>query len=193
MRVLAAALATAALLTPLSVGMSLLEASAAQASEAVVGDDSTHGCFEASTSKRTDIEAVQVCDLALMGDVLTPEERGGALVNRGVIRMRRNELSAAEHDFDTAIPLLPNSGEARFNRGAVYIGEKRYKEAVADLDKAIELGVKEPAKVYYFRGIAHDYLNDETSAYQDYKQAEALAPDWDLPKHELRRFSVTQK
>ena len=166
--------------------------SPAEPSETVLGDETAHACFEASLSTRADAGAVHVCDIALEG-LLKPDERGGALVNRGVIRLRRGEYAAAHSDFDTAIPLIPESGEARFNRGAVFIAEHHYKEAVADLDKAIELGVKEPAKAYYYRGIAHDYLDDETAAYRDYKQAEALAPAWDLPKHELRRFTVTRK
>ena len=166
--------------------------SSAEASEAVLGDDSAHVCFEASRSTRTDADAVHLCDIALEG-ILPPAVRGGALVNRGVIRMRRGELAAAQADFDAAIPLIPQSGEARFNRGAVYIGQHHYKEALADLDKAIEFGFRDPAKAYYYRGIAHDYLDDETAAYRDYKQAEALAPDWDLPKHELRRFTVSPK
>jgi len=188
MKSFVATLATAALLAPMS-----LWTSPAKASDTVLGDDTAHACFEASISKRTDAKAVHLCDVALDGDVLTADQRGGALVNRGVIRMRRGEMAAAESDFDTAIPLIPTSGEARFNRGAVYVGQKRYKEGLADLDKAIELGVREPAKAYYYRGLAHDYLEDETAAYKDYKQAEALAPDWNLPKHELKRFTVTPK
>jgi tetratricopeptide (TPR) repeat protein len=188
MRGFVKALATAATLALVSLG-----ATSARASSMVLGDDTPHACFEASRSQRADADAVRLCDLALDGSVLKPEDRGGALVNRGVIRMRRGELAAAHSDFDAAIPLIPASGEARFDRGAVFIGEHRYKEALADLDKAIELGVREPAKAFYYRGIAHDYLDDQTAAYQDYKQAEALAPDWDLPKHELQRFTATRK
>jgi tetratricopeptide (TPR) repeat protein len=188
MRGFVAVVVTAAVLTAVCLGTS-----SAKASETVLGDDTAHACFEASISKRADAGAVHLCDVALDGDVLKPQERGGALVNRGVIRMRRGEFAAAQGDFDAAIPLIPESGEARFNRGAVLIGQKRYKEALADLDKAIALGVREPAKAYYYRGIAHDYLDDQTSAYQDYKQAQALAPDWALPKHELERFTVTRK
>jgi tetratricopeptide (TPR) repeat protein len=182
-----AAAATAAVLAPVCFW-----ASSAAASETVVGDETAHACFEASRSTRADAGAVHVCDVALEG-LLQPADEGAALVNRGVIRLRRGEYAAAHSDFDAAIPLIPQSGEARFNRGAVFIAEHRYKEAAADLDKAIELGVREPAKAYYYRGIAHDYLDDETAAYQDYKQAEALAPNWDLPKHELQRFTVTRK
>jgi len=159
-------------------------ASSAGASDVVLGDQTAHACFEASLSTRADKGAE---------GLEKPADRGGALVNRGVIRLRRGEYEAAHADFDAAIPLVPESGEARFNRGAVFIAEHHYKEAVADLDKAIELGVREPAKVYYYRGVAHDYLDDETAAYQDYKQAEALAPDWALPKHELKRFTVSHK
>ena len=166
--------------------------SSGAASEAVLGDDTAHACFEASVSTRIDSGAVHICDVALAG-LLEPPERGAALVNRGVISLRRGDYAAAQSDFDTAILLIPQSGEAHFNRGAVFVAEHHYKELVADLDKAIELGVREPAKAYYYRGIAHDYLDDETAAYQDYKQAEALAPDWDLPKHELERFTVTRK
>ncbi len=181
------AVAAAAVLAPVCLWVS-----SAGASEVVLGDETAHACFEASRSTRADAGAAHVCDVALEG-LLTPAERGAALVNRGVIRMRQGEFAAAHSDFDAAIPLIPESGEARFNRGAVFVGEHHYKEAVADLDKAIELGVREPAKAYYYRGIAHDYLDDETAAYKDYKQAEALAPDWDLPKHELQRFTVTRK
>ncbi len=170
----------------------LVAASSTGAAVSVLGDDTAHACFEASRSTRADPGAVRICDIALEG-LQAPADRGGALVNRGVIRMRRGELSAAQGDFDAAILLIPDSGEARFNRGAVFIGQHRYKEALVDLDKAIEVGVHEPAKAYYYRGIAHDYLDDEPAAYQDYKQAETLAPDWDLPKHELKRFSVTRK
>src|SRR5215472_10765382 len=102
MRGFVADLATTTPLAPIWLAAFLLGTPPATASEAVVGDDSTHACFEASISKRADTDAVQVCDLALTGDVLTPEERGGALVNRGVIRMRRGELTLAENDFNIA-------------------------------------------------------------------------------------------
>jgi len=165
----------------------------ALASDMIVGDETAHACFEASRSTRADRAALHLCDVALEGEFLKDADRGGALVNRGVIHMRRGELPAAQSDFDAGIALIPNVGEAWFNRGAVYIGEHRYKDALSDLDKALTLGVREPAKAYYYRGLAYDYLGDETAAYHDYQQALALAPDWDLPKHELQRFTVTRR
>jgi len=43
------------------------------------------------------------------------------------------------------------------------------------------------------RGLADDYLDDETSAYHDYLKASQLDPDWVWPKTELARFTVTPK
>ena len=79
------------------------------------------------------------------------------------------------------------------NRGAMFLSQRRYKEALVDIDKAISLGLKEPAKAYYNRAIAYEGLDDVTSAYQDYQQALVLKPGWDLPQHELLRFTVTRR
>jgi tetratricopeptide (TPR) repeat protein len=177
----------------LLLALGVLAPISAPASDEIIGDNTAHACFEASQSLRKDREALHTCDIALEGNALQGADRGGALVNRGVIRMRRGELAAAQSDFDAGIALVPTVGEGWFNRGAVFIGEHRYKEALSDLDKAITLGVHEPAKAYYYRGLAHEYLDDQTAAYQDYKQAQTLAPDWDLPAHELKRFSVTRR
>ena len=77
--------------------------------------------------------------------------------------------------------------------GAMFIGERRYKEALADIDKALSLGLHEPAKAYYNRAIAYEGLDDETQAYLDYQQALVLNPGWELPQHELLRFTVTRR
>lgn len=165
----------------------------ASASETVLGQTQAQACYEASHSDRKDRDAIAACDLALKDPLLQPKERGGAMVNRGVIRLRRSEWTEAQKDFDAAIELIPDVGEAWFNRGAAYIGERRYKDAVANFDQAISLGLKEPAKAYYYRGVAREYLDDAQGAYLDYQQSLVLAPDWDLPKHELKRFNVTRR
>src|SRR5437763_10336248 len=89
----------------------------APASDTIVGDETAHACFEASQSTRADRDALHLCDVALEGQFLKGADRGGALVNRGVIHMRRGELAAAQSDFDAGIALIPNAGEAWFNRG----------------------------------------------------------------------------
>jgi tetratricopeptide (TPR) repeat protein len=86
---------------------------------------------------------------------------------------------------------MPGLAEAYVNRGAARIGQHRYKESVADIDKALELGVKEPEKAYYDRGLAYEWLDNPRAAYADYKKALEIAPAWDLAREQMFRFSVT--
>jgi len=53
--------------------------------------------------------------------------------------------------------------------------------------------VREPEKAYYNRALAEEGLDDEKSAYVDYQQALVLNPDWDPPRQELLRFTVTHR
>jgi tetratricopeptide (TPR) repeat protein len=135
---------------------------------------------------------IRVCSEAL-DEVMSRPERAGVLVNRGAIYMADRNLDAAIADFDEAIALTPDLGEAWINRGTAYRGRGDFARSVADITRGLELGVAEPAKAHYNRGLAHEGLNDMKSAYLDYKQAVALAPDWAPPQNELKRFTVATK
>jgi tetratricopeptide (TPR) repeat protein len=165
----------------------------ADAAISVLGGGQAQECFEAAKADKADNASLGACNLALDSEILTPQDRGGTLINRGVMRLRRGEYEAAHADFNAGIALIPQVGEGWVNRGAMFVGERRYKEAVADIDKAISLGLREPAKAYYNRAIAYEGLDDETQAYLDYQQALVLNPGWELPQHELLRFTVTRR
>ena len=64
---------------------------------------------------------------------------------------------------------------------------------MADLNKAIALGVDEPEKAYYNRALAYEGLEDAKAAYLDYVQALTIKPDWVLPQQQLLRFTVTRR
>jgi tetratricopeptide (TPR) repeat protein len=165
----------------------------ALAAMSVIGGGQAEACYKAAKAGKSDRASMDLCDLALETEALTPEDRGGTLVNRGVMELRQGRYEVAHADFDAGISLNPQVGEGWVNRGAMFLGERRYKEALADIDRALSLGLREPAKAYYDRAIADEGLDDETSAYLDYQQALVLQPGWDLPQHELLRFSVTRR
>ena len=79
------------------------------------------------------------------------------------------------------------------NRGAARIGLKAPEAALADITRAIELGVSEPAKAHYNRALAYEKLRDLKSAWLDYTRAAELDPEWPAPHTELSRFTVTRK
>jgi tetratricopeptide (TPR) repeat protein len=171
----------------------LAAAPAAKASVTVIGGGLAEACSKAALSGKSDPRSEHACTDALETEMLSPRDRAGTYVNRGVLKLRRTAFEAAIKDFNAALDLQPEMGEAYVNRGAAAIGEHRYAESLPDLNKAISLGVEEPAKAYYNRALAYEGLDDVKSAYFDYQKAVELSPDWEAPKTELLRFHVATK
>ena len=171
----------------------LLAAGGAHASVTVIGGGLAEACSKAALQGKTELSFERTCTQALESEMLSARDRAGTFVNRGVLRLRRANFEAAIKDFNAAVGLQPNMGEAYVNRGAASIGEHRYAESLPDLNKAISLGVEEPAKAYYNRALAYEGLDDVKSAYFDYQKAVELSPQWEAPKNELLRFHVSSK
>lgn len=171
--------------------LTILVAGGARAAVTVLGSDSAEQCSKAAIDGKSDLADQHLCTLALNQDLLDAEDKAGTLVNRGVMKLRRGEWDSAKADFNAALALEPNLGEAFVNRGAMWLGEKNYPQSLEDLNRALALGVKEPEKAYFDRAIAYEGLNDEKSAYFDYMKALQLKPGWILPERELLRFHVT--
>lgn len=177
----------AAALAALSIG------SGARAAVTVIGGGQAEACSKAAIAGKTEERFERTCTEALDTELLSSRDRAGTFVNRGVLKMRRSLYEAAIKDFNAALNMQPALAEAYINRGAAAIGEHRYAESLPDLNKAISLGVQEPAKAYYNRALAYEALDDVKSAYFDYQKAVELSPDWQAPKDELVRFHVSSK
>ena len=165
----------------------------ARASVSVIGGGLAEACSKAAQSGKVDARYEAPCNDALDKEMLSSRDRAGTLVNRGILKMRRMRWDDATRDFDAALKLYPNLGEAWVNRGAVRIGQHRYADSLPDLDKGLALGVEEPAKVYFNRALANEGLDDTKAAYFDYQKALELNPTWDAPRNELVRFHVQTK
>lgn len=164
----------------------------ASAATTVLGNGLASVCSQAAKAGADDEPSLEVCTLALETEPMNHRDRAGTYVNRGVVKMRRQEYGPALSDFNLAVKLQPEMGEAYINRGGALVGQKRYAEALLDLDKGLALNPEEPEKAYYNRALANEGLDDVKAAYFDYLRAVELAPDWDVPKRELQRFSVVR-
>ena len=163
-----------------------------QAATTVLGNGLAGFCSQAAKAGEDDQPSLEVCTLALETESLSRRDRAGTYVNRGVIKMRRQEYVAAHKDFNTAVRLQPDMGEAYVNRGGALVGQKRYMEALLEIDKGLTLAPEEPEKAYYNRALAYEGLDNLKAAYFDYQKAVELKPDWEMPKRELLRFSVAR-
>lgn len=173
--------------------LSLGVAAPASAAALVVGGGLASACSRLAMDGRADDYALTTCDYALESATMGRRDRAATLVNRGVILLRRKAYAPAGRDFDQAIRLSPEMGEAFVNRGAVLLAQRRWRDGMADIDRGLALGPDEPEKAYFNRAVAWEALDDMEAAWRDYSRALELKPDWDLPRRELARFTVTAK
>lgn len=156
----------------------------------VIGHDAhARRCAERVTAGDASDATVSTCSRALNYRRITRESHVQVLVNRGVTHLRRNETDSALADFDAVIALAPRNAEAHLNRGAALVQLGRYGPAIAAITEALSLGVNEPHKAYFNRGIARESLGDLRGAYEDYSTALEIEPDWGPASAELARFA----
>lgn len=171
--------------------LTVLAAGSAGASVLVLGEGLAPACSKAAFKGRSDKASIDTCSRAL-DEALATRDRAGTLVNRGVMLMRGKAYGEAALDFEEAIRLSPDLGEAFVNRGVLRMADRDYAGALAQIDKGISLGVDEPAKAWYNRALAQEGLGDARAAWLDYRKAQALDPAWDAPAKQLVRFKVGQ-
>ena len=157
----------------------------------VVGSSSARMCFEAADSPlQPSIREMRYCDEALAQDALSEHDTVATHVNRGILKLRRNQVDAAIADFDQAIRIDPRQPEAYLNKGAALIRVNNPTEALRLFTVALEYNTRRPEIAHFGRAIANESLGNVRAAYNDYRRASELDPDWDEPQTELRRFRV---
>lgn len=155
--------------------------------------DQAKDCYRAAKYGDVHGTGIDDCSDAMFGMARSDPDYPKTLVNRGVVYLIHGRYRMAHADFDEAIAINPNLGDAYVNRGAALIGEQRFADARADIDRGLPMGPDEPEKAYYNRGLADEFLDDVKSAYFDYLKSSQLKPGWDAPKIELTRFTVSAK
>lgn len=120
------------------------------------------------------------CSLAVYADNEkkpdVPELTAQQYIHLGNVAGRQEKYKQAIGYYTKALEEDPNSTNAYYNRGYVYIELKKYKWAVLDLDKAIELD-PEYASAYHLRGVAYFLKKKYLLAIKDYKKAIDLEPE----------------
>ncbi|MEO0499620.1 MAG: hypothetical protein AAF205_03560 [Pseudomonadota bacterium] len=159
-------------------GTFLGAAGTARAAVSVIGDTAARQCYLAADAQNATEAAVSVCAQALANTGLPRRDRVASFVNRGIVHMHRQDVAAALADYDAAISLDPDIGDAHTNRGiALYRSEMDDRAALASLTRGIELDTNRAEVAYLIRGLVNERLGNVRAAYADYRRAAALAPE----------------
>ncbi len=162
----------------------------AQAAITVIGNGLAQTCFQAAEFGGNPTDGITACTEALEMMALPIRDRAATLVNRGILYSRMDEPKKALADYNQGLATDASLGEGYVDRGAVLIILRRYKDALHDIDKGIALGANRPQIAYYDRALAHEALGDVRAAYEDYKKATEIEPDFTLARVQLERFRV---
>jgi len=96
---------------------------------------------------------------------------------RGFIYDDLEKFDSAIHDFNRAISMCPEFGNAYFHKGSCYASQKKYKQALPEYDKAIKLD-PEYHLAYYNRAMAYRRTGNNAKAMEDYTKCISLNPEY---------------
>lgn len=176
-----------------TLGIAVLMSQGASAAVTVLGSSLARNCYEVAEFGGDVRNGIATCTEALDQTPLSMKDRAATLVNRGILYSKNDEPKAALADYDKGLAIDDSLGEAYVDRGAVLIVLQRYKEALTALNKGIELGANKLQIAYYDRAIVDEALGNVRGAYEDYKMATQIEPDFVLASMQLTRFKVVHR
>jgi tetratricopeptide (TPR) repeat protein len=173
--------------------MAMAFASQAQAAVTVLGNGLAHSCFEFAEFGGNARDGITTCSMAIEQSALDAKDRAATYINRGILKSRNGSADDALEDYNHGLTIDADLGEGYVDRGAVMIVLRRYDDALADLNKGIALGANRLQIAYYDRAIVQEALGNIRGAYEDYKKAAEIQPDFTLATEQLARFKVVRK
>ncbi|MDQ8755366.1 tetratricopeptide repeat protein [Sphingosinicella sp. LHD-64] len=166
----------------------------AAASVQVIGSSSARLCYEAADSALTpSADDLGRCNTALRDEALSRADMVATHVNRGILFMRRGLTERAIADFDMAIAMDPAQAEAYLNKGAALMRQENAGDALPLFTASLERNTMRPELAHYGRAMANETLGNVREAYNDYRRAAELSPEWQEPRVELQRFRVVRR
>lgn len=167
--------------------------SPAAAGTVSIGNSTARDCYEAAIARSADRNSFYHCNLALDQEGLNAQDRAATLVNRGVLYLRGHHYRSAGRDFDTALKIDANNAEAWLNLAIASLQQGGGGDTLPMIEKSLALNTARPALAYYSRSIAHEREGNVRAAYNDLRRAVELAPDWNAPAEDLKRYQVTRR
>lgn len=156
-----------------------------------IGGSPARTCYEATKINDASGTAMAACDWAI-GQESLQRNIVAAHVNRGILRMGRNDYGSAEADFSRAVAIDPNQPDAWLNFAIAHYQQGKMASALPMFERAITLRTKAPALAYFWRAMIKEDAGDVKGAYADLKRAAELKPTWRAPARELKRFRVVR-
>ena len=170
-----------------------LAAAPAAAGVVSIGNSTAMDCYEAAVGQDYDRNALGHCNLALLQEGLSVEDRAATFNNRGVLYLRGRNFRAAGRDFDKAVDLYDGNAEAWLNKAISALRRGGGMETMPMIERSLALNTQRQALAYYSRSLAYERGGNLRAAYNDLVRARDLAPEWKAPAEDLRKFRIIRR
>ena len=155
-----------------------------------IGHSRASACYLAAKTGFSPEDGIKICDESLRDENLSLTDRAATYDNRGILENAIGKFDMALVSFNAAIATNGSLGDAYVNRGAILIRQKKYEDALADINKGIGLGMSSPHIGYYNRAAAEELIGRYSEAYYDYMHALELEPSFVAARERLKIFTV---
>ncbi|MDG2306146.1 MAG: tetratricopeptide repeat protein [Candidatus Binatia bacterium] len=154
----------------------------------VLGNSDAHDCFLNASTRSSAADSLESCKQALRTGELSTRDHAATLVNMGIILNALARMDEAMKVFNDALARSPNLPEAVLSRGNSHFLRKDYDLAIADYERSLEYGVKDPAAAHFNHGMAHGKKKNFKQAAHSYLRALELNPDFRRAQARLDRL-----
>ena len=158
------------------LGTGLLSVVASATETVLLNTSPARDCYRAAADRGSPTD-IETCTLAIEHQMLVPEDLAATYSNRGILHVRSGDLVAGLKDHDRAVALAPELASVYINRSNALVAAKRYRDAMADLERAIANAGDHLPIAYYNRALMFKRLGDRQAARADAERAAELAPE----------------
>jgi len=155
-----------------------------------IGNSRARSCYLGAKNGFASDDLIKLCSSSLEEENLSAKDRAATYDNRGILENSLGRFDQALASFNAAIAIDASLGDAYVNRGTVMIRQKKYENALAEIDKGIGLGMAFLHIGYYNRAVAEELLGRYRDAYYDYMHTLEIEPNFAAARERLKLFRV---
>tara|TARA_B110000503_G_scaffold90812_1_gene137253 strand:+ start:699 stop:1307 length:609 start_codon:yes stop_codon:yes gene_type:complete len=156
------------------------------------GSDNATRCYQESNTPFS-THGIVFCTDAIKKDDLLLRDLAATHTNRGIIYAANGQLDRAMKDHNAAASLAPGMGKIYVNRGNVYHQLHKYVTALADYDRALQLGNVPLDIVHYNKSLALIQLKRWDDALAALEAALAVNPESARVKKKLGQLNAPKE
>jgi tetratricopeptide (TPR) repeat protein len=165
----------------------------ANAAVTVFGRGPSLACYQAAEFSTDAETGIALCNDAIADPEISPRDMAATMINRSILRTHAGDYEGAVADCTHGLHIDSGLAEGYVDRGVAEIMLKNWPDALADINKGIDMNTDKLEFALYDRGIVEEAMGNIRAAYDDYQKAIQMRPDFGLAAHALTHFKVVRK